>query len=59
MYAIEKRSFQAQIKQILDGEEKMAGKLVKLKRTAGNSSSLLCATCGPTAKSKKARAKTG
>jgi fructokinase len=53
MYAIDKRSFHAQVKHILEGEERAAGTVVKLKSAKSKASSLLCATCGPVAKKKK------
>lgn len=54
MYAVSKRTFDKQIKQIVEGEKLIRGNVVRLKGGRKAASSL-CAACGPTAQVRKKR----
>lgn len=54
MYAVSKRNFDTQIRQIVEGEKLTRGKVVRLKSTT-RAAAALCAACGPTVKAKKKR----
>ena len=47
MYTVSKRTFQEQVKRIIEGEKAQRGKLLRMKSVKKEASASLCSSCGP------------